>query len=113
MKPDLQALRGIDLAEVMNRLGYEPSSRYGGTMEYRLEDGRKLAVTPQPKNSRSCGALGMFQVWNGEALDGRSGGAGAVDLVMAVTGRPCARRLAGSQGCSTPAGMVFRFPKRL
>ena len=111
MKPDLRALREIDLAEVMNRLGYQPSTRYGGTFEYRLEDDRKIAVTPQPRNSRSGGALGMFQVWNGEALEGRSGGAGAVDLVMAVTGKPMRAALGWLAGTFFAGGNGFSIPQ--
>ena len=112
VKPDLRDLREINLAEVMNRLGYEPSSRYGSTMEFRLEDGRKLAVTPQPRNSRSGSALGMFQVWNGEALGGRSGGAGAVDLVMAVTGKPMRAALGWLAEAFFSAGNVVSIPAR-
>lgn len=87
MNPDLQTLRGMDLVRVMEHLGYAPAQHYGGTFEYRLTDGRKLAVTPEPRNARR-GGLGMFQVWNGESFAGRTGGAGAVDLVMTVTGKP-------------------------
>jgi hypothetical protein len=111
MKTDLRALREINLAQVMKRLGCEPSSRYGGTMEYRLEDGRKIAVTPQPRNSCSGGALGMFQVWNGEALEGRTGGAGAVDLVMAVTGKPMRAALGWLAAGFFPTGNAVPIPQ--
>lgn len=111
MKPDLRALREINLGKVMKRLGYEPASRYGGTLEYRLEDDRKLAVTPEPRNSRSGGVLGMFQVWNGEALDGRSGGAGAVDLVMAVTGKPMRAALGWLAESFFSGGNGFSIPE--
>ena len=86
MKPDVRALRELHLPDVMQSLGYQPTRRSGGSLEYRLDDGRKLSVTPRPRNAKS-GSLSMFQVWNGEAMAGRNGGAGAVDLVIAVAGR--------------------------
>lgn len=83
---DFRALRELNLFTVMERLGCKPFASYGGTAEYRLEDGRKIAVTPHPQNSRCGGRLGMFQVWNGVAYDDKIGGAGAINLWISVTG---------------------------
>lgn len=82
---DISNLRALDLLQVMEFMGLKPTQKYSGTLEYRLADGRKLAVTPRPTNARS-GSLGMFHVWNGEAMTGKVGGAGAIDLWRAITG---------------------------
>ncbi|MES2572427.1 MAG: toprim domain-containing protein [Verrucomicrobiota bacterium] len=87
MKYDALALKGVDLLTVMKKLGFEPSKGYAGTIEFNLSEDRQIAVTPKPLNARN-GNLGMFQFWKGSGLNGRSGGAGAIDLVMAVTNKP-------------------------
>ncbi len=80
---DLTALREIDLLRVMEMLGIPPTASYQHSSEYKLPDGRKISVSPRPLNSRS-GSQGMFQVWNGEAYEGHTGGAGSINLYMAV-----------------------------
>jgi hypothetical protein len=95
---DLDQLRRIDLVEVMTALGLQPIERYSGTCEYRLADGRKLAVTPRPWKAGVN--VGLFQCWNGETVAGRRGGAGAIDLVMAV------------RGCTLRAALRFLSERR-
>ena len=86
MNPELDELRGVDLLEVMSALGYQPVARYTGSCEFRLEDGRKVSVSRTPHNAKK-GPESMFQVWNGESFNGKSGGAGAIDLVMTVSNK--------------------------
>ena len=86
MSPELDELRGVDLLEVMSALGYQPIARYTGSCEFRLEDGRKVSVSRTPHNAKK-GSESMFQVWNGESFNGKSGGAGAIDLVMTVSNK--------------------------
>lgn len=87
MKYDALSLKAVDLIAVMKKLGFEPSKRYGGTVEFNINEDCQIAVTPEPVNARS-GNLGMFQFWKGSGLNSRTGGAGAIDLVMAVTNKP-------------------------
>lgn len=104
-------LREVDLLRVMEALGYEPKARYSGSLEYRLSDGRKLSLTPNPRDKR-CGPLGIFQVWNGESFEGKSGGAGAIDLVMAVSGKPFRGALGWLAATFSPSGGVGPAPGR-
>jgi len=88
MKPDLTALRALDLHLVMERLGIRPVARYAHSVEYHLPDGRQISITSHPSNAKA-GAQAMFQVWNGDSYrGGKPGGAGAIDLVMTITGQP-------------------------
>lgn len=87
MSLDLNALRAISPVAVMTALGYELGQRYSGTLEYRLADDRKINITLAPRNAKQGGEF-MFQVMNGESFRrGKPGGAGAIDLVMAVEGK--------------------------
>ena len=102
----IDQLREIDLLRVMAAFGYEPKARYSGSLEYELTDGRRISLTPNPRN-KVPGPLGIFQVWNGESFDGKSGGAGAIDLVMAVSGKPFRAALGWLAATFSPTGGVI------
>lgn len=87
MPQDLRVYRAVDPHRVMEALGYAPTEKYANTLEYRLSDDRKLAITLAPRNATQ-GEEYMFQCWNGETFrQNKRGGAGAIDLVMTVTGK--------------------------
>ena len=105
MSLDLNALRTISPVAIMAALGYEPAQRYSGTLEYRLSDDRKVNITLAPRTARTGGEF-MFQVMNGESfLRGKPGGAGAIDLVMAVEGKQFKEAI-GWLAATFPSGIV-------
>lgn len=86
MQRDLSAYRAVDPIAVMDQLGYTPAERYSNTVEYRLLDGRKIAISISPRNAKG-GSEFLFNCWNGETFkQDKRGGAGAIDLVLTVTG---------------------------